>query len=90
MEFHGISIGTPALTEANVQSEALRQKVLEHSEPYFDFFFGHLDCFHIVCSNAAAKEVPQVLVYEETDNGMPRTHRPDALREECRLVFECV
>ncbi len=90
VEFHGISIGAPALTEANVQSEALRHKVLENSEPYFDFFFGHLDCFHIVCSNAVAKEVPQVIVYEETDNGIPRIHRPDALREECRLVFECI
>ena len=90
VEFHGISIGAPALTETNVQNEALRHKVLDNSEPYFDFFFGHLDCFHIVCSNAAAKEVPQVLVYEETDNGLPRIQRPDALREECRLVFECI
>ena len=90
VEFHGISIGTPALTEANVQNEALRQKVMENSDPYFDFFFGHLDCFHIVCSNSAAKEVPQAVVYEETDHGLPRIHRPDALREECRLVFECV
>ena len=72
VEFHGISIGTPALTEANVQSKALRHKVLENSEPYFDFFFGHLDCFHVVCSNSAAKEVPQVIVYEEADNSFPR------------------
>ena len=90
VEFHGISIGAPALTEANGQDEALRHKVLENSDPYFDFFFGHLDCFHIVCSNSAAKEVPQAVVYEETDHGPPRIHRPDALREECRLVFECV
>ena len=90
VEFHGISIGTPALTEATVQSETLRHKVLENSEPYFDFFFGHLDCFHIVCSNSAAKEVPQAVVYEETDNGVPRMYRPDSLREECRLVFECM
>lgn len=89
VEFHGISIGTPALTEANVQSEALRHKVSENSEPYFDFFFGHLDCFRIVCSNAV-KEVPQAVAYEEMDNGLPRMDRPDALREECRLVFECV
>ena len=89
VEFHGISIGTPALTEANVHSERLRRKVLENSEPYFDFFFGHLDCFHIVCSNSV-KEVPQAIVYEETDNGFPRMHRPDSLREECRLVFECI
>ncbi len=90
VEFHGITIGTPALTEVNVQSEALRHKVLENSEPYFDFFFGHLDCFHIVCSNAVAKEVPQVVVWEDTDDGLPRVHRPDSLREECRLVFECI
>ena len=90
VEFHGISIGTPALTETNGESEALRQKVLENSDPYFDFFFGHLDCFHIVCSNSAAKEVPQAVVYEETDHGLPRIHQPDALREECRLVFECI
>ena len=90
VEFHGISIGTPALTEANVQSETLRHKVLENSEPYFDFFFGHLDCFHIVCSNAVAKEVPQVLILLDTDNGLPRVHQPDSLREECRLVFECI
>lgn len=89
VEFHGIIIGTPALTEANMQSEALRHKVLENSDPYFDFFFGHLDCFHIVCSNFV-KEMPQAVVYEETDNGLPRIHRPDALREECRLVFECI
>ena len=89
VEFHGIVIGTPALKETNVESEALRQKILEHSEPYFDFFFGHLDCSHIVCSNTA-KEVPQVVVCEETDNGLPRIRRPDALREECRLVFECI
>ena len=90
VEFHGISIGTPALTEANVQSEALRHKVLENSDSYFDFFFGHLDCFHVVCSNSAAKEVPQAVVYEEADNSFPRIHRPDALREECRLIFECI
>ena len=89
VEFHGISIGTPALTEANVQNEALRQKVLENSDPYFDFFFGHLDCFHIVCSNAV-KEMPQAVVYEETDNGLPHMDRPDSLREECRLIFECI
>ncbi len=90
IEFHGISIGTPALTAANVQSETLRHKVLDNSEPYFDFFFGHLDCFHIVCSNAVAKEVPQVLILLNTDNGLPHVHRPDSLREECRLVFECI
>ena len=90
VEFHGISIGTPALTKANVQNEALRHKVMENSDPYFDFFFGHLDCFHIVCSNSAAKEVPQAVVYEEADNSSPHIHRPDALREECRLVFECI
>ena len=90
VEFHGISIGTPALTEANEQGEALRHKVIENSEPYFDFFFGNLDCFHIVCSNSAAKEVPQAVVYEETDNGLSHMHRPDSLREECRLVFECI
>ena len=90
VEFHGISTGTPALTEANVQSEALRHTVLENSEPYFDFFFGHLDCFHIVCSNTAAKEVPQAIIYEETDNGLSRMHWPDSLREESRLVFECI
>ena len=89
VEFHGISIGTPALTEANVQSEMLRHKVLENSEPYFEFFFGHLDCFHIVCSNAV-KEMPQAVVYEEADDGLPRMDRPDTLREECRLVFECI
>ena len=53
------------------------------------FFFGHLDCFHIVCSNSV-KEMPQVVVYEETDNGLPRMDRPDTLREECRLIFECI
>ncbi len=90
VEFHGISIGTPALTEINVQSEALRHKVWENSEPYFDFYFGHLDCFHIVCSNAVAKEIPQVLICEDTDNGFPRVHQLDSLREECRLVFECI
>lgn len=89
VEFHGIAIGSPALTEANVQNEALRQKVLENSNPYFDFFFGHLDCFHVICSNSV-KEVPQAVVYEETDNGLPRLDRPDSLREECRLVFECI
>lgn len=89
VEFHGISIGTPALTEANVQSEVLRHKVLENSEPYFDFFFGHLDCFHVVCSNSV-KEMPQAVVYEETDNGLPHIHRPDTLKEECRLVLECI
>ncbi len=89
VEFHGIAIGSPALTEANVQNEALRQKVLENSDPYFDFFFGHLDCFHIVCSNSV-KEMPQAVVYEETDNGLPRMDRPDSLREECRLIFECI
>ena len=89
MEFHGIAIGSPALTEANVQSEALRHKVLENSEPYFDFFFGHLDCFHVVCSNSV-KEVPQAVVYEATDNGLPCMDRPDSLREECRLIFECI
>ena len=89
VEFHGISIGTPALTEANVQSEALRHKVLENSAPYFDFFLGHLDCFHIVCSNSV-KEMSQAVVYEETDNGLPCIDRPDSLREECRLIFECI
>ena len=90
VEFHSISIGTPALTEANMQSKSVRRKVFENSEPYFDFFFGHLDCFHIVCSNSASKEVPHVVVREETDNGLPNVHRPDSLREECRLVFECI
>ena len=89
VEFHGIAIGSPALMEANVQNEALRHKVLENSEPYFDFFFGHLDCFHVVCSNSV-KEMPQAVVYEEADNSASRIHRPDALREECRLVFECI
>ena len=89
VEFHGISIGTPALTEANVQNEVLRHKVMENSDPYFDFFFGHLDCFHVVCSNAV-KEMPPAVVYEETDNGLPHIHRPDALREEYRLVFGCI
>ena len=89
VEFHGISIGTPALTAANVQSEALRRSVLANSDPYFDFFFGHLDCFHIVCSNTV-KEIPQVMVCKSTDYGLPHLHRPDELREESRLIFECI
>ncbi len=89
VEFHGISIGTPALTKTNVQNEVLRHKIMDNSDPYFDFFFGHLDCFHIVCSNAV-KEMPQAVVYEATDNGLPRMNRPDSLKEECRLVFECL
>ena len=89
VEFHGISIGAPALTAANVQSEALRRSVLANSDPYFDFFFGHLDCFHIVCSNAV-KEIPQVVACEPTDYGLPRLHRPAELREESCLLFECI
>ena len=88
VEFHGIVIGPQAATEDNIADAALRRHIAEVGGRYVDFYFGQLDCHRVVCSNSV-KTIPQLLAWRETASE-PQFHRPEGLKYECRLVFECI
>ncbi len=91
VEFHGIYLGDIAMTEDNVADAALRQRIKARSEAFFGYYFGHIDCHRIVCSNSA-KEIPQLVV--QNPNAKTEPHRqlisPEGLHYECHLTFECL
>jgi len=84
VEFHGIVIGQTALTDHNVADPALRGLIEKNTEPYWAYYFGHLDSQRIRCSNSV-KNIPQCLI-----------ERPDALANDpnrwdlqTELPYEC-
>jgi UDP:flavonoid glycosyltransferase YjiC (YdhE family) len=89
VEFHSIAISRTALTTDNVADAALRQHILAQSDQYLDYYFGNLDCHRVVCSGSV-KQIPHVLVQEDTNGGPPILSPPPDLRYECHLEFECV
>ena len=91
VEFHGIYLGDIAMTEDNVADVALRQRIEERSEAFLDYYFGHMDCHRVVCSNSA-KEMPQLVVPNPDAKTQPDRQliSPEGLHYECHLVFECL
>ena len=89
VEFHGIVIGQNALTDHNVADPALRHLIKENTEPYWTYYFGHLDTQRIRCSNSV-KNIPQCLVerLDAQDNGPNRWYFQNALPYECLLQTE--
>lgn len=91
VEFHGIYLGDIAMTEDNVVAATLRQRIKAHSEAFLNYYFGHIDCHRVVCSNSA-KEMPQLVV--QNPSTKTESHRqlvsPEGLHYECHLTFECL
>lgn len=91
VEFHGIYLSDIAMTEDNVADAELRQRIKAHSEAFLDYYFGHMDCHRIVCSNSA-KEIPQLVVQNPDAKTEPYRQliTPEGLHYECHLTFECL
>ena len=91
VEFHGIYLSDIAMTEDNVANTALRQRIKTRSEAFLNYYFGHIDCHRVVCSNSA-KEMPQLVV--QNPDAKIEPHRqlivPEGLHYECHLTFECL
>lgn len=91
IEFHGIYLSDIAMTEHNVADAALRQRIKARSDAFLDYYFGHIDCHRIMCSNSA-KEIPQLAV--QNPDAKTEPHRqlisPKGLHYECHLSFECL
>ena len=79
------------MTENNVAYAALRQRIKARSDAFLDYYFGHIDCHRIMCSNSA-KEIPQLAV--QNPDAKTESHRqlisPKGLHYECHLSFECL
>ncbi len=89
VEFHGIVIGQTALTDHNVADPALRRLIETNTDPYWSYYFGHLDTQRIRCSNSV-KNISQCLV-ERPDAQANDPNRWDLQTElpyECRLQTE--
>jgi len=89
IEFHGIVIGTSAMTKNNVRDQGLKQLIRDNSPRYHAYYFGHLDNQRLVCSNSV-KRIPQCLVEDpgkpvnDRERWQPLVDRP----YECSLRVE--
>ena len=88
VEFHGIVIGAGALTKKNVSDRRLRRQIEAATEPYLDFYFGHLDN-HRVLGSPSVKTTPMVMspVADPAPGQRPWAARHD-LRFDCLLRAE--
>ena len=91
VEFHSIYLCNIAMTEDNVADAALCQRIKARSEAFLDYYFGHMDCHRVVCSNSA-KEVPQLVLPNPDAKTEPYRQliSPEGLHYECHLAFECL
>lgn len=90
VEFHGIALGSHAMTEANVADPLLRQRIEGHSAAFLDYYFGHIDCHRVMCSKSVL-DIPQLMVPNPnaaTEPNRPLT-MPEGLHYECHLTLEC-
>lgn len=90
VEFHGIALGSHAMTSDNVADPLLRQRIEEHSEAFLDYYFGHIDCHRVMCSKSVL-DIPQLMVPNPnaaTEPNRPLT-MPEGLHYECHLTLEC-
>ena len=90
VEFHGIALSSHAMTADNVADPLLRQRIEKHSEAFLDYYFGHLDCHRVMCSQSVL-DLPQLMV--PNPNAATEPNRPlivpEGLHYECHLTFEC-
>ncbi len=90
VEFHGIALGSHAMTADNVSDPLLRQRIEEHSEAFIDYYFGHIDCHRVMCSKSVL-DIPQLMV--PNPNAATEPNRPliipEGLHYECHLTLEC-
>lgn len=84
VEFHGTVIGRNARTDHNVADPVLRGRIEANTDPYWAYYFGHLDTQRIRCSNSV-KNIPQCLV-ERLDAQADDPNRWDFQTE---LPYEC-
>ena len=88
VEFHGIALGSHAMTADNVADPLLRQRIERHSEAFLEYYFDHLDCHRVMCSQSV-KDIPQLMVPNPnaaTEPNRPLTI-PEGLHYECHLTF---
>ncbi len=90
VEFHGIVIGAGALTKKNVSERRLRRQIEGATDPWLDYYFGHLDN-HRILGSPSVKSTPLVmsLVADPEPGQRPWAARTD-LRFDCLLRAECV
>ena len=90
VEFHGIALGSHAMTADNVADPLLRQRIEGHSEAFIEYYFGHIDCHRVMCSKSVL-DIPQLMVPNPnaaTEPNWPLTI-PEGLHYECHLTLEC-
>ncbi len=89
VEFHGIALSRQAMTADNVADSWLRQRIEKHSEAFVEYYFGHLDCHRVVCSQSVL-DIPQLMV--PNPNAATNPNRPlippEGLHYECHLTLE--
>jgi hypothetical protein len=92
VEFNGITIGEQVLTDQNVTDPQLREQIVAATEPYLNYFFGNLDCQHLVFSNSVKTIPPFLVATEQGKTPTPwQAWQPAAdLPFECELLCECV
>ena len=90
VEFHGIVIGAGALTRKNVSERRLRREIETATDPWLNFYFGHLDN-HRVLGSPSVKSTPMVMgaVQDPAPGERTWVARND-LRFDCLLRAECV
>ncbi|MBT5874524.1 MAG: hypothetical protein HOH43_13985 [Candidatus Latescibacteria bacterium] len=90
VEFHGIVIGQQAMTGRNVRDRRLRRQIEANTEPYLDYYFGHLDHQRILCSPSVKRMHTLLLEHPEERETMrgpwrsaPELRYDNSLRVDC-------
>ena len=89
VEFHGIVIGEPAVTQDNLREVQIHKLIQSNHKLYHEFYFGNLDGHRVRCSNSV-KSIPQLAIKEEAVHSYPRFSKPSRLGDECHLLMECI
>ncbi len=91
VEFHGIVIGRQAMTGRNVGDRQLRRQIEANTEPYLDYYFGHLDHQRILCSPSVKRMHMLLLEHPEERQTMRGPWRPaPELRFDNSLRVDCL
>ncbi|MBT6145089.1 MAG: hypothetical protein HOH74_06650 [Gemmatimonadetes bacterium] len=91
VEFHGIVIGQQALTRRNVRDRRLRRQIEANTEPYLDYYFGHLDQQRVLFSPSVKRMHVMLLEHPEERESLRGPWRPaPELRYDNSLRVDCL
>lgn len=91
VEFHGIVIGEQALTRRNVKDRRLRRQIESNTEPYLNYYFGHLDQQRVLFSPSVKRMHIVLLEHPDERETLRGPWRPaPELRYDNSLKVECL